>query len=471
MKRKHLILTTVMATVLGLLVSACGSDPTVAPRATATARPDATATPTVVLIPTPTLRPGQATPTPVPVVIVPPIPTPVVLPGFEGEWARLIEAAQEEGKLVIAGGGGVAPMEPIYELFTEKYGIKVTLGRGSSREHAERILAEQSAGRFTVDVAHSGANSANTRYIGNGMTQPITPFIFHPEAMPDQWFGGRWWFTDVAGESHFVMTSSLESPAGANWWWNTNNVSLETVKAFDDQLDVLGDDYIGRVISLTHFTGGSTGGDLKQLLDPNAGLPYYYRLYSSAFDATFTESFDQIVDGLSFGAYDFGVDIGSAGTELEGIRDAGGPVENYGDAYDRGAVDELPVVQTINATGGASGMLLLMKNMPNPNATKLYVNWVLTTEGQQAIQDNVAPTDAPGQLHARVSLHRGIEPGLTLPNRQWIDGQTYANVDMQPDLRPLNDLVYQWIRELESTGEEVPPPFDPADYVDRINLE
>jgi hypothetical protein len=405
------------------------------------------------------------------VATVPPIPTPVVLPGFEGEWARLIEAAQDDGKLVIAGGGGVAPMEPIYEIFEEKFGIKVTLGRGSSREHAERILAEQSAGRFTVDVAHSGANSANTRYIGNGMTQPIVPFIFHPEAAPEQWFGGRWWFTDEANESHFVMTSSLESPAGANWWWNTNNIAFDTVAGFDDQLDVMADEYIGRVISLTHFTGGSTGGDLKTLLDPNQGLPYYYRLYSSEFDATFTESFAQIVDGLSFGGFDFAIDIGSAGTELEDIRDAGGPVENYTDSFERGELPGLPTVQTLNATGGASGMLLLMRNMPNPNATKLYVNWVLSVEGQQAIHDNVAPTDAPGDLHTRVSLHRGIEPGLTRPERRWIDGQVYANVDMQPDLRPLNDQVYLWIRELESTGTEVPPPFDIAEFARRINLD
>ena len=99
--------------------------------------------------------------------------------------------------------GGVSDIAPIYKLFEDKFGVKVVLGRGSSTEHANRILAEQSAGRFTVDVAHSGANSANVRYIANGMAQPIAPWIFHPEAASENWFGDRWWFTDDQEQYHF----------------------------------------------------------------------------------------------------------------------------------------------------------------------------------------------------------------------------------------------------------------------------
>ena len=190
--RKHLVLATVMAVVVGLLLAACGSEPTPTPRPTATPRPEAMPAPTAMMLPTPTLRPGQPTPTPTPVppgvTVVPTptaaaaVPTPTLDASFTAEWERLIVAAQEEGKLVIAGGGGVQSIAPIYKFFEDEFGVKVVLGRGSSTEHANRILAEQAAGRFTVDVAHSGANSANVRYIGNGMAQEIAPWIFHPEA-------------------------------------------------------------------------------------------------------------------------------------------------------------------------------------------------------------------------------------------------------------------------------------------------
>ena len=200
MKRTRLLLAAVTASLLIALAAGCGS-------------PD----------PTPT-----AIPTPTPIAPADPTPTLSAADLFQVEWDALIAAAQEEGKLVVAGGGGVEPMEPIYEIFTEKFGVQVVLGRGSSREHAERILAEQSAGRFEVDVAHSGANSANTRYIKNGMAQPLEPFFFHPEVVDKSlWFGGRYWWTDAEQKYHFVMTSDVSSAAGISVWFNTNLVSLE----------------------------------------------------------------------------------------------------------------------------------------------------------------------------------------------------------------------------------------------------
>ena len=480
MKLRGLVLATVIASVVGLLLAACGSPPTPTPRPTATPRPEAMPAPTAMMLPTPTLRPGQPTPTPTPVppgvTVAPtptataPVPTPTPDPSFEAEWQRLIAAAQEEGKLVIAGGGGVSDIAPIYKLFEDKFGVKVVLGRGSSTEHANRILAEQSAGRFTVDVAHSGANSANVRYIANGMAQPIAPFIFHADAAPENWFGDRWWFTDEQEQYHFVMTSNLSSLSGGDFWWNTNNLSLDEVASYTDWFDFLRDENKGRIISLSKLVGGSTGGDLRRYLDPFQGPEWYERFFTEM-DVFFTPDFNLIADNLAFGGYDLAFGIGSAGRVLQEIREAGGPVESYTDAFNEGLVPGLPSVQTLNATGGAGGMLLIMRNTPHPNATKLYVNWILSREGQQTIHDTPGEGDAPGELHDRVSLRRGLDPGLTRPDRRWVEGETYANVDMQPDLRPLADQVYDYLQRLERAKEPVERPFDPLEYRDRVILQ
>lgn len=438
MKRMYAVPLAILASLFLMLAAACGS-------------PDPTATPTI--------SPGDATPTAAPT-------------GFQAEWDALIAAAQEEGKLVVAGGGGVAPMEPIYEIFTEKFGVKVVLGRGSSREHSERILAEQSAGRFTVDVAHSGANSANTRYIANGMAQPIEPFFMNPEVLDkSNYFGGRYWWTDAEEKYHFVMTSQITSPAGqTNWWWNTNAVSVEEVATWTDSFSILKDENKGKIVILSHLTGGATGGDLKDYLDPLIGPEWFERLYTEM-DVFFTQDFNTIVDGLTFGRFDYAIEIGSASREFDEIRDAAGPVLSYRDAWEAGLVPGLAVTRTLNATGGAAGMLLLMRNLPHPAATTLYVNWILSAEGQQAIQDNIAPGDLPGELHNRVSLRRGLDPGLTRPESRWEDGKTYANVDMQPEMRPLADDIYDWLQRLETARAVVERPFDPAEYQDRVILK
>ena len=438
MKRTYVFPLAVLASVFLMLAAACGS-------------PDPTSTP----IP----AAGDPTPTAAPT-------------GFQAEWDALIVAAQKEGKLVVAGGGGVAPMEPIYEIFTEKFDVKVVLGRGSSREHAERILAEQSAGRFTVDVAHSGANSANTRYIANGMAQPIEPFFMNPEVTDkSNYFGGRYWWTDAEEKYHFVMTSQITSPAGrTNWWWNTNAVSVDEIATWTDSFSILKDENKGKIVILSHLTGGATGGDLKDYLDPLIGPEWFERLYTEM-DVFFTQDFNTLIDGLVFGRFDYGIELGSANTELEDIRNAGGPVERYRDVFEAGLVPGLAVTQTLNATGGAGGMLLLMRNLPHTAATTLYVNWILSAEGQQAIHDNIAPGDPPGQLHNRVSLRRGLDPGLTRPEARWVDGETYANIDMQPELRPLADQIYTWLGALETARAIVERPFDPAEYQDRVILQ
>ena len=75
---------------------------------------------------------------------------------------------------------------------------------------------------------------------------------------------------------------------------------------------------------------------------------------------------------------------------------------------------------------------------------------------------SVEPGDQPGQLHDRVSLRRDLDPGLTRPERRWVDGKSYANVDMQPDLRPLADDVHAWLQAMETQKRKVDWPFDPG---------
>ena len=441
MKRTHLLLAAVMASVLMMLVAACGS-----PDPTATSIP----TPSAPADPTPTLSEADL---------------------FQVEWDALIAAAKEEGKLVVAGGGGVEPMEPIYEIFTKKFGVQVVLGRGSSSEHAERILAEQSGGRFEVDVAHSGANSANRRYIPNGMAQPLEPFFFHPEVVDKSlWFGGRYWWTDAEQQYHFVMTSDVSSAAGISVWFNTNLVSLEDVLAWDSHYSLFSDENKGKIVALSHLVGGATGGDLKTFLDPLQGPEWFERLYLDM-DVFFTSDFQIIINGLSLGRFHYGTEIGTASRDLRSIRSLGGPVEEYENLFELGKVPGVPTTRTLDATGGAAGMLLLMRNVPHPNATKLYVNWILSREGQQAIHDSVEPGDPPGTLHDRVSVRRDVEPGLTRPERRWVDGETYANIDMQPDLRPLADEVNIWLRTMERERRKVEWPFDPETYREKVFLQ
>lgn len=111
-----------------------------------------------------------------------------------------------------------------------------------------------------------------------------------------------------------------------------------------------------------------------------------------------------------------------------------------------------------------SGMLMIAKNVPNPNATKLWANWLLSKEGQTVMHETEEPGDPPGTLHDQVSLRRDVPPGLTDPQARWEPGVEYAIIEMNPKLRPLASQVYEWLRQMEVEGQRVPQPFAPADY-------
>ena len=144
-------LLVVVTAAMSLLLAACGS---AEPTATPTAVPDA----------------GSAQE---PVATVAPVQT---------EWEALIEAAQGEEELVIvfqpSGGRNYRPLVAIFE---ERFGIKVVVSVGSGSAQANRILAEQTAGRYLADVFYSGEATSTTRMVPGGALDPIPDLLVHPE--------------------------------------------------------------------------------------------------------------------------------------------------------------------------------------------------------------------------------------------------------------------------------------------------
>ena len=75
---------------------------------------------------------------------------------FQVEWEALIAAAQREGRIVVAGGGGAGSSVHLFEHFGKKFGIRPVISWGSGREQASRMLAEQAARRYAVDIVLAG---------------------------------------------------------------------------------------------------------------------------------------------------------------------------------------------------------------------------------------------------------------------------------------------------------------------------
>src|SRR5262245_4954356 len=66
---------------------------------------------------------------------------------FEQEWAKLIAAAKQEGKVAVASGGAPSRQyRPVVDVFQKKFGVTVEVSTGNATDTVNRVLAERKAG-------------------------------------------------------------------------------------------------------------------------------------------------------------------------------------------------------------------------------------------------------------------------------------------------------------------------------------
>lgn len=397
-----------------------------------------------------------------------PIPTPPTasdeatepLTGFEAEWAALIKAAQEEGRLIVSGSGGVGNIAPIYRIWGEKFGIRVTIARGGGRQNADRMLAEQSVGRYTVDMVHSGGSTLAERLMPNNAIVRIEPLLFHPEVIDKSlWYGGKLWFNDP--EEAFMLVHSARVRRGSgldSLWFNTNLVSIEELESLRSERDVY-DMFEGSIINLDPRAAGGGTGVVSEYFNPYRGPEHWDYIYAK--DAFYTSDTRLLADSLAKGGYKIALDTGgTGGRELEGLRSANAPVEEYETLrLERGWPTYEPFPRLDPA--GSGGSFAIAPNQPHPNATKLWVNWLLSREGMTTLHETPGEGEAP-PLDRQSLRDDGIPVGLTDPTIRREPGVVYNTIRMNPKASAMQADVLtlqSWIFE-EARGFATHPELE-----------
>ena len=108
---------------------------------------------------------------------------------------KLVAAAKREGRLTLYTATPVDDVNEVIAAFTKKYGISVTLWRGSSEDVLRRALTEIKAGRHDVDVIETNGpelEALHREKILQAIDSPVTAEIF-PPAVPShrEWVGSR----------------------------------------------------------------------------------------------------------------------------------------------------------------------------------------------------------------------------------------------------------------------------------------
>ena len=403
---------TVIALGMALVLAACGADPTATPTSVPTATP-LQATPLLQATTLPQATPPpDATPTPT--------PTPDAAALFQVEWDALIEAAHEEGELSLTFGGAAGrAFRPIVAVFDEKFGITTTIATGSGSGHVNRVLAEQTAGQYQVDVMFGGATSVNSRLIPANALGPIADLFIHPEVTDQSlWFGGKHWYADP-GQQFIFTFAARAGPTNLTMRYNTDLVSQEDIDGFSSVFDYLDPKWVGKIVA--HIPGGGGGGGTYYLtyVHPDIGPSWIDAFVAPELGVTFVNDVPFIIDGIAKGKFAMGIAIGGAGRDLESLGTLGAPVKAIRKDFKEGGA---------MTASSAIHLMTTPVNPPNPNAQKLWVNWWLTKEGQ-TLMHTISEADVEPTLREDVT-----DWGRTLAEDRKVEGQSYYFFTSDPEL-------------------------------------
>jgi iron(III) transport system substrate-binding protein len=302
------------------------------------------------------------------------------------EWEELVKAAQREGQvdLILFGGLNLQKVMPEFE---KKYGIKVNYQTGSSRKHADRILAERRMDRYTVDAWIGGANTALAQLLPNGVLTPIDELLVDPKVKDtSKWYKGKHHYTDP--EHRYIFTWGA-APA-QNVVFNTNMVKPAEIESYQDLLDPK---WKGKIVMMSPGAQGVGALSMPLYLMSGVGEEWFRRL-ASEMDVTVVDDSRQGAEWVAMGRFPIG--LFRFGDEATTLAKQGFPIQSY---------LPHPMKEGEVLTASAANLMAVDK-APHPNAMKLFVNWALSQEGQRLFIEAAGRSDS---LRTDVD-NRVIEP-------------------------------------------------------------
>ena len=318
---------------------------------------------------------------------------------WEQEWERVVAAAKQEGSVVIMATPGDAAREALTRFQTDYPDIRVEATGAISAQLQARLQQEREAGQYLWDALVQGFGQELPRHVELGWLAPIRPALILPEVLDDsRWLGGfDAGFVDKAGQAAYAFTLDVSS----NTYIDHNLVPEGSFQREEDFLDPR---WKGRIAWQSPLVGGS-GTRAVAFLLLLLGEAAVERLFTQQ-DIVFTDDRRQLAEWLVRGHYPIVVGVTAPDIVRFQREGLGLNVKPAKTAYDLASP----------RTGG----LRLLSRGPHPNASKVFVNWLLSPRGQTIwsplLDSNhrrldmpaTAPDKAPdpAQVHEYVNLNK-----------------------------------------------------------------
>jgi iron(III) transport system substrate-binding protein len=275
----------------------------------------------------------------------------------------LIDAARKEGKVAFYTAMDLPVAEKLAKTFEARFpGIAVRVERSGAERVFQRIGQEQDSGIHAVDVVNSADASHFIVWKRNGW---LAPYL--PEEVA-KYFPADYFDPDGLYATTRVWLSSLG--------YNTNLVKpTEAPKSFADLLDPK---WSGKIVKAHPAYSGTIMTATFQMVR-DIGWGYFEKLAKQK--VMQVQSSTDPPKKLALGERAIMADGNDY--NLVQLKEAGQPVE---------------VVYPTEGTPLVTGPSGVFKSAPNPNAARLFQNWIHTLEGQQVLVDYAAQHSVHAQI-------------------------------------------------------------------------
>ena len=328
-------------------------------------------------------------------------------PAWQIEWDKTVEAANKEGRVVVSIPTSAELRKELATGFQQKFpGVELELNAARGSSNINKIVEEQNAGVPSIDLHMGGTTSIVTGLLAQNLLDPIMPKLLLPDVRDAKnWWGGHLW-ADSANKYIYGFTAYMTETV----WYNSTLVKPEEITSYDQLLEPK---WRGKIAILDPRTPGS-GESTWSFFARIKGEPFLRKL--AAQEMMVGRNLRQLAEAVARGKASLSIGL-SYYTYLPFLK-AGLPVKPI-----------TAIREGFYASSG-SGNIVAIKNAPHPNAGKLFLNWLLSKEGQTAF------TKALGQPTRRLDV-----------DTQWT--REFGHVSAKESLTP------EKYEELENGSEEV----------------
>ena len=291
----------------------------------------------------------------------------------EAEWQRTVKTAEQEGEVAYYTVGEVGFLSEFGKKFPRIH-VKLTQGRGN--DLLVRIMTERRAGKYLVDVARIGNTSPVELYRAK-MLQPIATAFILPEVKDEsKWWSGKHQYVDRENRYIFVAIGSVSVNMVAR---NNELVSASELNSFWDLLD---GKWRGKIVVIDPRSSGyGRSGARAVYYHPRLGGEYLRRLFSEQI-VMISRDYRQAIDWVA--QRRFSILLFGNGDDVLQAKMQGLPI----DVIDTGSWKEGGVLEPGAFT------LTWLERSPHPNASKVFINWLLSRDGQMAVQRDGGVSDS-----------------------------------------------------------------------------